>query len=156
MNEILEMIKYNSGDIRRITHSLKVYAYAKAIAEGENLSGEDKKILLYAAALHDIGIKKAEELFGKCNGKLQEEYGPDVAKGMLANKSDEIINKVCFLIGHHHSYGTDGGILLQILFEADFLVNIEEGEFGDTPPRKIRDKFFKTKTGLQIFYCVYK
>ena len=40
-------------------------------------------ILEAAAYVHDIGIKVAEEKYGKCTGKLQEQEGPAVAREML-------------------------------------------------------------------------
>ena len=35
---IKKMVEYSKGDLHDINHFMKVYAYAKTIAEGENLS----------------------------------------------------------------------------------------------------------------------
>ena len=37
---VKKMVEYSKGDLHDINHFMKVYAYAKTIAEGENLSPE--------------------------------------------------------------------------------------------------------------------
>ena len=59
---ISAMTEYFSGDPKRVGHFLKVYAFSKTIGEAEKLSAENQEILEIAAAVHDIGIKKSEEL----------------------------------------------------------------------------------------------
>lgn len=149
---IKAMIEYNGKDIKRINHALKVYSFAKTIGECENLLSNDIKVLETAAVFHDIGIHEAEKKYGSGLGKYQEELGPDIAKKILEKNgiSDKDIEKICFLIGNHHSYGVDGGITLQILFEADFIVNAYEGEFEKNSIESFVKKIFKTKTGIEI------
>ena len=83
-----------------------------------------------ASVVHDIGIKPAEERYGKghCGGKLQEQLGPEPARKMLTELDfdEDIIDRVCFLIAHHHTYEGAQGLDWQILLEADFLVNAFE------------------------------
>ena len=67
----------------------------------------------------------------------------------------EIINRVCFLIGHHHSYSQIDGIDYQILVEADFLVNIYEDNMNESQIKSIRNKIFKTKSGISIIDSMY-
>ena len=100
----LEMISYYSGDPKRIQHFTKVHSYAKLIGEREQLSPEELYILEAAAYTHDIGIKPAEEKYGSSAGKLQEQEGPAVARGMLMRLgfAENVIERVCYLIGHHH------------------------------------------------------
>ena len=45
---------------------------------------------------------------------------------MTIGFSDSLIDRVCFLVGHHHTYTEIDGIDFQILVEADFLVNARE------------------------------
>ena len=42
---VKKMVEYSKGDLHDINHFMKVYAYAKTIAEGENLSPEQQKHL---------------------------------------------------------------------------------------------------------------
>ena len=85
-------------------------------------------ILEAAAYTHDIGIRVAEEKYGKCDGKLQVQEGPIVAQKILSELGFEnyMIERICYLIGHHHTYSNIDGMDYQILIEADFLVNLYE------------------------------
>lgn len=51
---VKKMVEYSKGDLHDISHFMKVYAYAKTIAEGENLSPEQQKLVEVTAVVHDI------------------------------------------------------------------------------------------------------
>ncbi len=146
---IQEMIQYETGVPHRINHFLKVYGFAKAIGEQEDIDQETQHILEVTAVMHDIGIKISLEKFNSSSGHYQEIEGPPIAREILEKyKYDsKFIDRVCFLIAHHHSYDNIQGIDYQILVEADFLVNIYENEMEIDKIRSIKDRIFKTKTG---------
>jgi HD superfamily phosphodiesterase len=154
---IKEMIKYFDGDVRRINHALKVYSFADIISESENLPPKKRRILLTAAVLHDVGIKKAEEKYDSSAAKYQEQEGPEQAEKILRNFNldGEFTERVCFLVGNHHSYSKIDGIDFQILVEADFLVNIYEDNMGREKIIKIRDNIFKTASGIELLEDLY-
>ena len=145
-----EMIKYNHGDKKRINHAIKVHSYAKTIATLEKINENELNILESAAILHDIGIKVCEEKYNSTNGKLQEKEGPAVAKKILEKLDYENINRILFLIGHHHTYDNISGSDYQILIEADFLVNFEEENTSKESIKKVYENIFKTKTGKEL------
>lgn len=147
-----EMIQYYRNDPKRIQHFTKVHSYAKLIGEREQLSPEELYILEAAAYTHDIGIKPAEEKYGSSEGKLQEQEGPAVARGMLKRLgfAENVIERVCYLIGHHHTYTGIEGRDYQILVEADFLVNLFEGNTDTAHIRATYDNIFRTETGKKI------
>ena len=151
------MVSYNSGDVRRINHFLKVYSFAKTIGEMENLTEETQKILEIAAVTHDIGIKRSEQKYNSCAGNYQQIEGPPEAKILLSvlNIEDEIIERVCFLIAHHHTYHNITGIDYQILVEADFLVNAYEDNMDYVAIEKVKNKLFQTKTGKTMLDQMY-
>jgi len=61
-----------------------------------------------------------------------------------------MINHVCDMVAHHHSYNEIGeDIDLQILVEADFIVNAYEDEMSKRAIKNFRDKYFRTETGIQ-------
>ena len=124
----LEMIQFYKNDPARIQHFVKVHAFARLMGQEEKLDGETLKTLEAAALVHDIGIKPAEEKYGSCGGKLQEQEGPAAAREMLERLGVEPgrIERVCYLVGHHHTYTEIQGMDYQILVEADFLVNLYE------------------------------
>ena len=152
-----EMIRYYAKDPRRVNHFLKVFSFAKSIGELEKLNEETQDILEVAAIMHDIGIKISEEKYNSSAGNYQEIEGPPVAREMLSKfKFDEkFIDRVCYLIGHHHTYSKIEGIDYQILVEADFLVNIYEDEIKIPQIESIKDKYFKTKSGTEFLTNLY-
>ena len=146
------MIRYYEGDPRRIQHFVKVHAFAKLIGQMENIDAQTLQILEAAAYVHDIGIKPAEEKYGACNGKLQEQEGPAAAKKMLEHLGfdQHLVERVCYLVGHHHTYTDIDGADYQILVEADFLVNLYEDDLGTEAAAAACEKIFKTESGKQI------
>ena len=147
------MIAYYAGDPKRIQHFLKVHSFARMIGDKEKLDDVTLFILEAAAYTHDIGIKPAEAKYGKCDGKLQEQEGPIVAQKMLSEVGIEnyMIERICYLIGHHHTYNNIEGLDYQILVEADFLVNLYEDEKSEHSIKKAYKKIFRTESGKQIF-----
>lgn len=158
MNELfLEMIQYYQGDPKRIQHFTKVYEYAKLIGQEEHLDEYTQFILEASAIVHDIGIKPAEEKYGKCDGKLQEQEGPAIAREMLTRLGciPQIIDRICYLVGHHHTYTNIDGLDYRILVEADFLVNMYEDNIPTKNVRQALDRIFTTRTGRNICRMMY-
>lgn len=157
-NVIDNMITYYKGDKKRINHFLKVYSFCKTIGELENLDDKTQYILEIAGVTHDIGIKISEEKYNSSNGKYQEIEGPIVAKGMLEDLDidSSVIDRICFLIGHHHTYNKIDNIDYQILVEADFLVNIDEDSMGKDEIATVKNKYFKTKSGIRFLENMYE
>jgi len=122
------LIDYFGNDFRRITHALEVLKYAERIMEDKENC--DYEILVASALLHDVGIKRSEELLGYNNGKTQEEYGPPIAEKLLDSIvfTPEKTRKVCEIIGNHHSRSRYDYVELEILKEADRIVNKLEGD----------------------------
>lgn len=54
---------------------MKVYTYAKTIAESENVSEKDLITVETAAIVHDIACPLCREKYGNTNGKYQEKEG---------------------------------------------------------------------------------
>lgn len=147
-----KMIAYNLGDARRIQHFIKVHSLAKLIGEMEGLDRAELEILEAAALVHDIGIRPAEEKYGHCDGKLQEQEGPKPARRLLeeAGFSESVQERVCYLVGHHHTYTGIDGMDYQILVEADFLVNLYEDGANQQNVETAYRKIFRTESGKEI------
>ena len=147
-----EMIAYDKGDPRRIQHFMKVHDFARTIGQLEGLDEQTLYILESAAVVHDIGIHVCEEKYGSCEGKLQEKEGPAIAKEMLEQLGYEqkVINRICYLVGHHHTYTNIDGVDYQILVEADFLVNMYEDGVSPDAVRKAYQNIFQTESGRKI------
>lgn len=149
---ISAMIEYLHGDLHQVEHMLKVYGYAKAIGELERLDPDAQRTLEIAAVVHDIGIPLAIQTYGDDAGPHQEELGPAEARALLEKLGcdEEIIRRVCHLVGHHHSYGCVDGIDYRILLEADFLVNASHNRLSQEAIAAARASFFRTAAGLRF------
>lgn len=147
----LEMKKYFGTDFKRMDHALKVARYAEQILK---IEGGNPLVVLGAAYLHDIGIHRAEKKHGSSSGHLQEMEGPAIAKEILGKWAveKEITEEICDIIGHHRSPRDDETLHFQIVYEADWLVNIEEeGLLKDRENvEKIVGKVFRTVAGKQL------
>lgn len=155
---ILKMVEFDARDPKRIQHFLKVYQFAHVIGVEEGISEELQKILDLAAILHDIGIRPSEEKYGRCDGKLQEQEGPAYAMQLLKEFSEvteEERDRICYLIGHHHTYQNVEGMDYQILLEADFLVNAYEDELPREAILTFKQKVFRTETGKKLLDTMF-
>ncbi len=152
-----KMTEYYTGDPARVQHFIKVYAFARLIGIGEGISEKELFTLEAAALVHDIGIKKAEEVYGSSAGHYQEELGPPIAKEMLEELGFEhdVIARVCFLVAHHHTYTDIDGADYRILVEADFLVNLYENGETVFAVKSAYDKIFRTESGKRLCRAMF-
>lgn len=148
----LAMIEFDKGDPLRIQHFTKVHSYARLIAQCENMNADEEFTLEAASYVHDIGIHVAEEKYRHQNGKLQEQEGPTAARNLMKplGFSEDVISRVEFLVGHHHTYTNINSLDYQILVEADFIVNLFEDGENKKSALAVRKRIFKTKTGTKI------
>ena len=154
----MKMMEYYSGDPARLQHFVKVHSFSRIIGIKEGLSEKEQLILEAAAYVHDIGIKPAEEKYGSSAGLYQEKEGPAVAESMLGELGfdEDVIRRVSYLVGHHHTYKNIDGMDYQILVEADFLVNLFEDHVSEAGIRHAYDSIFKTATGKKICREMYQ
>jgi HD superfamily phosphodiesterase len=146
-----EMRKYFGQDMKRVNHALKVTQYAEEILK---IEGGHPLVVLGSAYLHDIGIKEAEKKYGSASQEDQEKEGKVIAEDILMklNVQRTIVNEICDIIGHHHHPRTRETLNFQILYEADWLVNMQENGFSKDP-KKVEDiieKYFRTVTGKRL------
>jgi len=128
------MITYLGSDAVRINHAMKVYSFSCALwdeeAKDKGILSTDvrRETLLLAAILHDIGIHEAVRKYDSNDGRYQEMEGPSVAEEILEScgADPRLSARVCYLVGHHHSYHLIDDLDFQILVEAEEIVNLEE------------------------------
>lgn len=147
-----KMVAYDRGDPKRIQHFVKVHAFAALIGRAEGLDEKTQFRLEAAAYVHDIGIRPAEKKYGNCSGKLQEQEGPGEAEKLLNELGfdREDTERICWLVGHHHTYDQIEGMDYRILVEADFLVNLYESGAGLPAVRAAGEKIFRTSSGKNL------
>ena len=153
----LAMMQKNSGDTKRIEHSLKVFAYAQFLGVAESLDYKTLEILELTALLHDIGIHIAERKYGTSTSHYQEVEGPPVAREILKSLEydPEIIERICFIISRHHTFTATDSIDFQLLVEADFLVNSTEDHLSDHQIISFAKNIFKSESGLMYLKLLF-
>ena len=154
----MEMIETCAGDPHQVQHFAKVHSFARRIGLGEQLDDVTQTILEVAAIVHDIGIKPSLAKYGSAEGKYQEQEGPPLAKAMLEKLRypKDVADRVCFLVGRHHTLEGIDGLDYQILIEADYLVNIFEGNMDENAVDDLLANVFRTKTGTWICRTMFK
>ena len=153
----LKMVQQANGNLHDINHFMKVYAFAKAIGESENLTKEQQLTLEIAAIVHDIACPLCREKYGNTNGKYQEAESAALLEDFFAGTSipQDMLERVIFLVSHHHTYEGVDGMDYQILLEADYLVNAEESHYSDENIQNARVKIFGTRTGIVLLDAMY-
>ncbi len=146
------MVEFDAGDPKRIQHLLKVHDFARTIGLLEGLDGQSLFTLETAALVHDIAILPCEAEWGRCDGKMQEREGPIYAAALLKelNFPPEVVERACWLVGHHHTYDDIQEPDYQILVEADFLVNLYEDNASADAVRTAGERIFRTETGRTL------
>lgn len=147
---------YFATDIRRIAHAHDVAQHATNLLQYVDA---DPVLTITAAYLHDIGIPEAERKFARCDGKLQEHEGPPVARALLADIKAEVafIDRVCELVGNHHTPNAVDSPEFRILWDADALVNLAEVVVGkgSSAIESILDKALVTEPGYRMAKAIY-
>ena len=147
------MIKYDGGDVPRIQHFVKVHDFSRMIGMAEGMESGQLFILEAAAILHDVGIHAAEAKYGNSHGKHQEELGPDEAPKVLAKVdgfTEVQVERICWLIAHHHTYSNVTSQDHRILLEADFLVNSFEDHLSKEAILSFREKVFRSPSAIEM------
>ena len=146
-------IQYEKGHSRRSRHILSVLKLTELIADEEEVHGEELEILLAAAILHDIPIRYCKEAWGDACQENQRREARKLVPEFLqkAGYPPETAEQVLPLVLRHHCYQEPPEPLLQILMEADLLVNLLEGEAVSA---EFARRFFKTSTGKELLEAI--
>ena len=148
---------YEEGHPRRTQHILKVYALAKMLGQMEGLSAEEQKILNAAAILHDIPIKYCKKIYnGDACQENQKKEAPDLVKAFLeeCNYAYDYFPQILELVEKHHDYACSKSKMLQVLIEADLIINCYESRPTGERLEEIKN-LFETLEGKKLLnLCV--
>ena len=152
-----KMVSYSNGNRHDVNHFMKVYAFAKTIGECEGLDRPTQTILEIAAIVHDIACPLCREKYGNTNGKYQEQEGPALVRSFLADTglSQDAVDRIAWLVGHHHTLQSIDGLDYQILIEADYLVNADESQYSRENVENTLEWVFRTRTGIHLLKSIY-
>lgn len=150
MKHIFQDIPYG------IEHTLTVLEDAQAIMAGEKIDEKTREQIALVVVLHDIGAVEALRKYGTIDGVYQEQEGPGIARAILEEIGCDSrqIERICFIIGHHHTPDKIDGIDFQVQWEADLLANLAYMNIRHDPTacKAYIDENFKTATGKAMAY----
>ena len=145
------MSDFFGDDSCRINHAKAVFDYATLIKKNE---GGNLEIIEIAAAIHDVGIPEAERKYNSSAGHYQEIEGPPIARELLLklNLPENDIDHICKIIANHHSGKNIDTLEFRIIWDSDWLVNMEDlYDMNDKVElKKLINNIFKTKSGKQL------
>ncbi len=152
-----KMIRFLRGNLRDIGHFIEVWTYSKLIGELEHLDSEKQYILEIAAIVHDIACPLCREKYGNTDGKNQERESEPLVRDFLVDTGihDNQIDRIAFLVSHHHTLEGIEGIDYQILIEADYIVNAIENRYSNENIENFIEKIMKTASGKRIARDVF-
>ena len=153
-----KMIEFYKSSLHDIDHFLKVWAMAKTIGELEGLGRHTQEVLELAAVVHDISCPLCREKYGNADGKNQERESPPLVEAFFrelpVDRRD--VERISWLVAHHHTYTDIDGIDHRILLEADFLVNAGEGGYARPAIDSFRERVFRTAAGTKLLDSMYR
>lgn len=152
-----KMIDFSDGNIHDIDHFIRVWTYARTIGELENIDDETLFILEAAAITHDIACPLCRKKYGNTNGKYQEIEGVPLVKDFLSDTglNEDQIERVAFLVGHHHTFTGIDGADWQILVKADYIANATENGYSEQNLSSFMERIMKTESGRRILQSVF-
>jgi len=134
-----------------IAHTRQVLDYVEEFMAGEGIDDpREREVITLAAILHDVGIPAAIRVHGSAAGPYQEKEGEAISREILTRLGYDAAGteRVCFLVGHHHTRDALDGRDFQLLWEADFLVNAREMDPAQRPAAIAEN--LQTATGKRL------
>ena len=152
-----KMLAFSEGSIHDIDHLLRVWSYSKTIGELEELDSETQYVLEAAAIVHDIACPLCREKYGNTNGKYQEMEGEPMVRAFFAGSdlSAGQIDRIAWLVAHHHTFNEIEGIDYQILVEADYIANASENGYDRKNIENFMARFMKTDSAIRLTKAVF-
>lgn len=162
--ELIDRIKqrmiecFASEDPAQIAHTLCVHSYTRMIAVGEAMAAHPLELLEIAALLHDIGCPAARARFGDSKPPHQEAEGARIVEEWLRDEATLSAREKTWLVevvGSHHRQNRMMALEAMPLFEADLVVNLQEGYFDSSRANEFREKLCVTKSGRTLMSLLW-
>lgn len=156
-----KMVAYYEEESTMVTHDvnhfMKVWGFARTIGILEGLDPETQETLELAAVVHDIACPLCRRKYGEADGRHQELEGEGLTREFYRGFGlpEEQLDRICYIVAHHHSFTGVDGLDYQIMLEADFLVNADESDVSREGILSFREKVFRTAAGLRLLDQMY-
>lgn len=163
------VVKYYTANppvATQIAHTMAVAGYTRLIASAMGLSRHDCDLHEASAWLHDIGCPDAIRHYGNSLPAHQQQEGErivnewmnengannfpqwDIVQNALTANEKQWLAKV---VGSHHQHHSAKELHFEPLFEADLIVNIQEGYYGRNQAQHYYDKMLLTDAGRKLY-----
>lgn len=143
--------------VHDVNHFMKVWGFARTIGILEGLDSVTQETLELAAVAHDIACPLCRRKYGQADGRHQELEGEGLTRQFYEefHLPEEQLERICYIVAHHHSFSGVQGLDYQIMLEADFLVNAGESEVSLDGILNFRERVFRTGTGIRLLNQMY-
>lgn len=143
--------------VHDVNHFMKVWGFARTIGILEGLDPVTQETLELAAVAHDIACPLCRRKYGQADGRHQELEGEGLTRQFYEefHLPEEQLERICYIVAHHHSFSGVQGMDYQIMLEADFLVNADESKVSLDGILNFREKVFRTETGIRLLNQMY-
>lgn len=143
--------------VHDVNHFMKVWGFARTIGILEGLDPVAQETLELAAVAHDIACPLCRRKYGQADGRHQELEGEELTRQFYEefHLPEEQLERICYIVAHHHSFSGVQGLDYQIMLEADFLVNAGESEVSLDGILNFLEKVFRTGTGIRLLNQMY-
>ena len=118
---------YSKGHMRELDRLLRVWGFAREIADGEALSRRERYVLEVAALVHNIAYPLCREQYGSEDPELQ---------------------RIVYLVSRHQNFEPSQEADLQILLEAVYIATVREKHRSRAEVKEAMKTLFRTKSGI--------
>ena len=154
---IEKMTDFYKGNIHDIYHFLRYGPLQRTSARRKDWIQKHRKrwrwqllsMILPARCVGKIRKYQAERHQEEESAPLVAEFFKDVPAGELD------VERITWLVTHHHTYTNVEGMDYQILLEADFLVNAGESEYSKQAIENFCRKVFRTEAGTHLLKSMF-
>ena len=148
----------------QIAHTMAVAGYARMIAVGMGLTERQCDLHEASAWLHDIGCPDAVSKYGNSLPVNQQNEGERIVNQWFGEDIDypgwDIVTNeltadekqwLAHVVGSHHQKPQAERLHFEPLFEADLIVNIQEGYYGRSQAQHYYDTMLMTDAGRDLY-----
>ena len=141
---------YSKGHMRELDRLLRVWGFAREIADGEALSRRERYALEVAALTHNIAYPLCRETYGSEDPALQAREGAALVRDFLrdADMPAEQLERIVYLVSRHQNFEPSQEADLQILLEAVYIATVREKHRSRAEVKEAMKTLFRTKSGI--------
>jgi hypothetical protein len=111
-----------------------------------------RRVYASSMSLSALDYRKRRNLAGR-----DEQMALPLVKAFLSESgmTKAQIDRVAFLVGHHHTFKEIDGLDWQILIEADYIANATENGYSRENVKSFIQKIMKTGSGIRLAQAVF-